>query len=251
MTTDESPLIVRIQDSCAILIMNRPEAMNALSGALRRRLIAALADLDHDDAVRVVILTGAGKAFTAGLDLKELAGSGTDVSANVDAENVVAAIERFSKPLIAAVNGVAVTGGVEIILACDIILASEAASFADTHVRVGLTPGWGLSQRLSRLIGVHRAKELSFTARRFSAREAEAWGLVNHVHPAGDLMPEALALARSIAQWSPDAVRAMKAIIDRGLAMPLGQALAMEAATASRENARVAMSASVLPGRTA
>lgn len=250
MTTDESPLIVGIEDACAILVMNRPEAMNALSGSLRRRLIAALAELDRDDSVRAVILTGAGKAFTAGLDIKELAGSGTDVSANVDAENVVAAIERFSKPLIAAVNGAAVTGGVEIILACDIILASEAATFADTHVRVGLTPGWGLSQRLSRLIGVHRAKELSFTARRFSAREAEAWGLVNHVYPAEELMPSALALARSIAQWSPDAVRAMKAIIDRGLAMPRGEALAMEAETASRENARVAMSASVLPGRT-
>lgn len=247
--TEQSPLILSIEDHCAIMVMNRPEAMNALSGALRRRLIATLADLDRDEAVRAVVLTGAGKAFTAGLDLKELEASGTDVSANVDTENVVAAIERFSKPLIAAVNGVAITGGLEIVLACDIVLASEAASFADTHVRVGLTPGWGLSQRLSRLIGVHRAKELSLTARRFSAQEAEAWGVVNHVVPPDALIPRALELARAIAQWSPDAVRAMKAIIDRGLALPRGEALAMEAETASRENARVAMSAAVLPGK--
>ena len=96
---------------------------------------------------------------------------------------------------------------------------------------------------------MHRAKELSFTARRFSAQEAESWGLVNHVVPAGELLPRAVALARSIAQWSPDAVRAMKAIIDRGLALSRGEALAMEAATASQENARVALSAAVLPGK--
>ncbi|HEU0222603.1 MAG TPA: enoyl-CoA hydratase [Paracoccaceae bacterium] len=235
----DTPLAIVHDDPCAIVTLNRPEALNALSGAMRRGLVAALAELDATDSVRVVILTGAGRAFCAGLDLKELAASGRSVSDNVDAENVVAAIERFTKPLVAAVNGPAVTGGVEILLACDIILAAEGASFADTHVKVGLTPGWGLSQRLSRVVGIHRAKEFSLSARALSARQAERWGLVNHVVPAEELMPRALDLARSIAQWPPEAVRAMKSMIDRGHAMPLGEALAMEARAASRANAAV------------
>ena len=244
---DQPPLLSAVEAQCAIITFNRPRALNALSRALRLSLIETLARFDADPAVRVVIMTGAGKAFTAGLDLKELANSGLDVSANIDAENVVAAIERFSKPLIAAVNGVCVTGGLEIILACDIVLASDAARFADTHVKIGVTPGWGLSQRLSRLIGVQRAKELSFSARFFSAEEAAAWGMVNRVVPDAELMPRALDLARSIAQWPPENVKAMKAIIDRGAAMALGEALAMEAATASRNNAAVALSLSQLP----
>ena len=245
----DGPAVVSVDTHCATVAMNRPEALNALSGAMRRALVAALAGLDADDNVRVVILTGTGRAFTAGLDIKELAASGVDVSANVDAENVVSAIERFSKPLIAAVNGLAITGGLEIILACDIILASDEASFADTHVKVGLTPGWGLSQRLSRLIGVHRAKELSLSARRVSAQEALDWGLVNHVVPAAELMPRAIALAASIAQWPPEDVRAMKAIIDRGLALPYGEAIAMEAAAASKANAHVRMTEKALRQR--
>jgi enoyl-CoA hydratase len=238
---EEPVVVLDIADGCAVITLNRPAALNALSGALRRQVIATLDALDRDNAVRVAILTGAGKAFSAGIDVKEIATSGADVSANVDAENVVAAIERFSKPLIVAVNGVAITGGLEITLACDIILASEDASFADTHVKVGLTPGWGLSQRLARVIGVHRAKELSFTARRFSAREAEAWGLVNHVLPPAELMPRARAIAAAIAQCPPEGVRAMKSIIDRGLALPMGEAIAMEAAEASHNNASVVL----------
>lgn len=238
---EEPVVILEIADGCATITLNRPATLNALSSALRRQLIAVFDALDRDETVRVAILTGAGKAFSAGIDVKEIAASGADVSANVDAENVVAAIERFSKPLIVAVNGVAITGGLEITLACDIILASEEASFADTHVKVGLTPGWGLSQRLARVTGVHRAKELSFTARRFSAREAEAWGLVNHVLPPAELMPHARAIAAAIAQWPPEGVRAMKSIIDRGLAMPMGEAIAMEAAEASRNNASVVL----------
>ena len=245
----DPPLLIAIDGPCATLTLNRPQALNALSSALRRALIDALEALDRNDAVRVAILTGAGRAFTAGLDLKELAGTGTNLSANVDAENVCAAIERFSKPLIAAVNGAAITGGFEIILACDIVLASEAATFADTHVKLAVTPGWGLSQRLSRRIGIHRAKELSLTARALSAREAAAWGLVNHVVPPDELLPRANDIARAIAQWKPEAVRAMKAIIDDGYAKPYGEAIAWEAKTASERNAAVQMAASMLPPR--
>lgn len=238
----QTPLDIARNGAIATLTINRPEALNALSGALRRGLIAALDALDRDEAIRVVVLTGAGRAFTAGLDVRELAASATDVSANVDAENVVAAIERFTKPLIAAVNGVAITGGVEIMLACDIVIASSEASFADTHVKIGLTPGWGLSQRLARIVGIQRAKELSFTARRFGADEALAWGLVNHVVPPEDLLPRALALAAEIAQWPGQGVQAMKAMIDRGYDRPFGEAIAWEARTASARNQRVAIS---------
>ena len=244
---EQPPIITTVDAQCATIVLNRPEALNALSRAMRMALIDTLARLDADPAVHVVVLTGAGRAFTAGLDLKELAASGQDVSTNVDAENVVAAIERFGKPLIAAVNGVCVTGGVEIVLACDIVMASDTARFADTHVKIGVTPGWGLSQRLSRLIGVQRAKEMSLSARFISAQDAESWGMVNRVVPAAELMPRAMELAKSIAQWPAKNVMAMKAIIDRGHAMALGEALAMEASTASRNNAEVAVAASVLP----
>ena len=233
------PLLVDRKGPCAVLTLDRPEALNALSGALRRALIAALGALAREEAIRVVVITGAGRAFCAGLDVKELASSGADVSANVAAENIVAAIERFPKPVIAAVNGLAVTGGVELMLACDMTIASEHAAFADTHVKIGLTPGWGLSQRLSRLIGVQRAKEMSFSARRVDAAQALAWGLVNHVVPAAELMPRALALAGEIAQWPPQAVQAMKAMIDRGAALALGEALRMEAEAANARNASV------------
>lgn len=233
------PLLIDRKGACVVLTLNRPESLNALSGALRRAFIAALDSLAGDDSVRVVVITGAGRAFCAGLDVKELAASGVDVSGNVDAENIVAAIERFPKPVIAAVNGLAVTGGVELMLACDMTLASEDAAFADTHVKIGLTPGWGLSQRLSRLIGLQRAKEMSLSARRVDAQEALAWGLVNRVTPRAELLTQALALAAEIAQWPPQATQAMKAMIDAGAALALGEALRMEAAAASARNAAV------------
>lgn len=242
----DSCLVVTRDGPCALLVMNRPEQLNALSRALRRTLVATFDALESDESVRFVVLTGAGRAFTAGLDLKELSASGTSVSDNVDAENVVEAIIRFSKPVIAAVNGLAITGGFEITLACDIVLAAEEAFFVDSHVKVGLTPGWGLSQRLPRLIGVHRAKELSLTARRLGAAEAESWGLVNHVVAQADLLPRAFEIGRAIAQWPAGAVIGMKAMIDEGMALPQGEALRMEAARASASNAAVHMPASAM-----
>jgi enoyl-CoA hydratase len=245
----EQPVLVTRDGACATVTLNRPQQLNALSSALRRQFIAAFEALDRDEGVRAVVVTGAGRAFSAGLDLKELTASGVDLSANVDAENIVAALERFSKPVIAAVNGPAVTGGFELLLACDIVLASEAALFVDTHVKLGVTPGWGLSQRLSRRIGIHRAKELSLTARALSPREAEAWGLVNHVVAADQLLARAQEMARDIAQWEPAAVRGMKAIIDQGYALPFGEALRMEAETASRRNSAVKVTTAVLDTR--
>jgi enoyl-CoA hydratase len=214
-----------------------------LSRALRAELAAAMRAVDADDAVRCVILTGAGeRAFTAGLDLKEL---GTDTSnlgaANATSaeENPVKAIEQCRKPVIGAINGVAITGGFEVAIACDILIASTNARFADTHARVGILPGWGLSQKLSRMIGISRAKQLSFSGNFLDAETACAWGLVNSVVPADELMTHAKALARDIASVDSGMVATYKKLIDEGYAMSFGDAMAHEHACSSAANARV------------
>ena len=151
----ESIVTIDIADGVATVTLNRPQAMNALSQALRIELAKAMRAVDADDNVRVVILTGAGtRAFTAGLDLKELGQQGLSAANDQSPDsNPVRAIEQCSKPVIGAINGVAITGGFELALACDVLLASENARFADTHARVGAMPGWGPSQKLSRLAG--------------------------------------------------------------------------------------------------
>ncbi len=232
----DSPLLVERRGKTALLTFNRPDKLNALSGALRRAFIAALAELAADAAVHAVVLTGAGRAFTAGLDLGEIADSGKSVEENVASENMVEAIAIFPKPIIGAINGLAVTGGFEIALALDILLVAEEAAFIDSHVRIGITPGWGLSQRLARAVGLARANELSLSARALTAQEAVAWGLANQVYPAAELVPAALALADQIAGHEPAGVRAMKALIARGYAATLEQGLGLEDAAARAAN---------------
>lgn len=243
MADNDNPVLVAIDGAVATVTLNRPHAMNALSRALRSELYCAMVRLDADEGVRVVILTGAGeRAFTAGLDLKELgsqAGALGSANATGAEENPVKAIELCRKPVIGAINGVAITGGFEVALACDILLASEGARFADTHARVGVMPGWGLSQKLSRLIGVSRAKELSLSGNFLDAGTAERWGLVNRVVPAGELMPAARKLAEDIASADPDFIAAYKRLIDDGFALPFGEAMALEHERSSAENRAV------------
>ena len=231
----------------AVVTLNRPEAMNALSRALRSDLARVMREVNADEAVRAVVLTGAGtRAFTAGLDLKEL---GEDTSnlgaANATSaeENPVRAIEQCTKPVIGAINGVAITGGFEVALACDILVASENARFADTHARVGIMPGWGLSQKLSRMIGISRAKELSLSGNFLDAQTACAWGLVNRVVPAADLLTVAIKLAQDIASADPGMVSAYKRLIDEGYALSFGAALAHERAVSSEANGQVSAEA--------
>ncbi len=236
-------LLIAKQDGIAVVTLNRPEAMNALSRELRRALHDGLKAVEADPEVRVIILTGAGdRAFTAGLDLKELGsdpgGMAAANAASADA-NPVKAIEMCAKPVIGAINGVAITGGFEVALACDILIASERARFADTHARVGILPGWGLSQKLSRLIGIYRAKELSLSGNFLDARTAEAWGLVNRVVPPEELMPAALKLAAEIASVPGDSVNIYKKLIDEGFAMTFGDSLSHETATTKALNAAV------------
>src|SRR3984885_16279493 len=201
-------LLVERQDAVAVVTLNRPEAMNALSKALRAALRQALAELDADPSVKVIVLTGAGeRAFTAGLDLKELSTDplGMGAANAVDpAENPARAVLACSKPIVGAINGVAITGGFEVALACDVLICSTNARFADTHARVGITPGWGLSQKLSRTIGVYRAKELSLSGNFLDARTAYEWGLVNRVVEPDALMPAAMKLAADMASIPPE-----------------------------------------------
>lgn len=236
-------VLVDVADGVAVVTLNRPEAMNALSKALRAELAAVMRDMDSRADVRVVVLTGAGeRAFTAGLDLKEL---GSDPLAMGDATgetaeaNPVKAIEQCSKPVVGAINGVAITGGFELALACDVLIASEKARFADTHARVGIMPGWGLSQKLSRLIGIYRAKELSLSGNFLDAATAERWGLVNRVVPAGDLLAVAKALAADMATIEPGFSAAYKRLIDDGFAVGFGEGMALEHARSSAANRAV------------
>jgi len=229
----DSVLRIETTDGVTTLTLNRPEAMNALSRALRSALVDAFTRLRDDDATGVVILTGAGRAFCAGLDLKELgSGSATEAASAVAGADTVRAMADFGKPIIGAINGVAITGGFELALACDVLIASNAARFADTHARVGILPGWGLSQKLSRLLGPYRAKELSLTGNYLSAEQAAAWGLVNRVVAPDDLLPTCRALAADMLSCDPAVMRAYKRVIDTGYAETFGNGLRIEAEAA-------------------
>lgn len=240
---DDPVLVERQDDGVAVVTLNRPQAMNALSIALRARLYQVMTQLDGDDAVRCVVLTGAGeRAFTAGLDLKELGSQpGALGAANADGanENPVKAIETCRKPVIGAINGVAITGGFEVALACDILIASSSARFADTHARVGVMPGWGLSQKLSRIIGPSRAKEVSLSGNFVDAATAERWGLVNRVVAPEELLPAARRLAADIASADAAFIAAYKRLIDDGYALPFGEGMVLEHRRSSAANRAV------------
>jgi enoyl-CoA hydratase len=239
-------LLDRTTPGLAVLTLNRPQAMNALSAALMGELTSAIDALGADPSVRVLLLTGAGRAFCAGLDLKEIgAGRGTlgREEAGAVAGDPVAALERFAGPVIGAINGPAVTGGFELALACDMLLASPAARFADTHARVGIAPGWGLSQKLSRVIGPYRALEVSLAGNWVSAEQAAAWGLVNRVVPADRLLDEARALAADLLGAVPEMLLRYKAVIRDGYALAFGAALQLERERSRRFNAEVAADA--------
>jgi enoyl-CoA hydratase len=227
-------------DKVALVTLDRPEAMNALSRALRSRLHAAFVELDADEAISVVVLTGAGRAFTAGLDLKELGrdplGMGAANATGAE-ENPVLAIRECRKPVIGAINGVAITGGFE--LACDVLIASTAARFADTHARVGIMPGWGLSQRLPRTIGVYRAKELSLIGNFLDAQTALAWGLVNRVVEPEELVSSAMKLAADMASIPAETLMTYKSIIDGGFDLDLADGLALERRLSTAHNREV------------
>ena len=214
-TMSEDVVLYEVRDRIATITMNRPEARNALSSEVLALIPKLMKKADKDDAVDVVILTGTDPAFSAGLDLKELGdtggnlrGTGADGSKNKSGAR--GPFPQISKPLIGAVNGVAITGGFELALNCDFLIASENAKFGDTHSRVGIMPGWGLTVLLPQAIGVRRAREMSFTGNFMLADEALHFGLVNHVVPHAELMSFTRQIAADIIGNEQDGVRQIR-----------------------------------------
>ncbi len=229
-------IVTHPEQGVALVTLNRPDALNALSSGLRNAIAETFEALAEDDSVEVIVITGAGRAFTVGLDLKELGG---EISPDAQLTGDPAeAMGDVGKPIIGAVNGFAITGGFELALMCDFLIASPEAKFADTHARVGVVPGWGLSQRLPRLIGINRAKELSLTGNFLDAETAYAWGLVNRVVASPDLLPTCLQLAKDIVSTEPVTRNEMRRIMDLGWERTLEDGLEIEAA-ASRAHGRL------------
>jgi enoyl-CoA hydratase len=226
-------LLLDVADGVAKLTLNRPEVMNAINQRLKDELSAALDAVDADEAARVLLIIGAGsKAFCAGADIKERAGSEPTPAEFVFRQQATHRlfdrIAGFSKPVIAALNGVAYGGGAEIALCADIRVMSDASSIGLTEVNLGVIPAGGGTQRLPRLVGAAKAKELIFTGARLKADEALALGLVNRVVPAAELADAAHALAVQIAAKPPLAVRLAKQAIDKGQQTDLNTAMAFE-----------------------
>lgn len=211
-------VLLEARDGVAVVTLNRPEARNAMSRQLLRELRQSMAEADADDTVHAIVLTGADPAFCAGLDLKELGTDGgvlnndpgpADAAAPTADPGRRRAVLSVDKPVIGAVNGVAVTGGLELALNCDFLVASERARFADTHARIGVHPLWGLTVLLPEAVGLRRAREMSSTGNFVDAGTALEWGLVNHVVPHDQLLPFAVQLARDIGTSDQHALRSI------------------------------------------
>lgn len=244
MTEQSEPLLLVERDGpVAVMTMNRPKAMNALSIALRTEMVRAICELSMASDIRAVIVTGSGRAFSAGVDLKEAGQSGFTLGAGKFSDggdlDLARAFGACPWPIIGAINGFAITGGFEVALMCDVLLASSEAKFGDTHGRVGLMPVWGLSQKLPRLIGAARAKEMSLTGNFIDAATAERWGLVNRVVAPAELLPAARKLALEMAQVDGALLKRIKSVIDDGLQLPLDKALELEIERGNEHNSTI------------
>jgi enoyl-CoA hydratase/carnithine racemase len=231
-TTTFDGIELEARGSLGWLRLRRPEARNALSGPLVAALARALDALEQDAAVRVVAITGTGRAFCAGADLAFASGrvdaSGELLAFVADAAALVERVAAFPKPVIAAVNGVALAGGLELVLACDLVVAAESARLGDAHANYGLLPGAGGAARLSRRVGASRAKHLLFTGETLPASALFAMGVVNRIVPDAELEPTVEKLAEALAAKSGVGLSAMKRLVDEGLERPLSEALRLE-----------------------
>jgi enoyl-CoA hydratase len=226
----EEILLVEVSGRVATVTLNRPAVRNALNAALRSALPTTMESLDRDESVDVIILTGADPAFCAGIDLKELGGNSRggeeETRALIDGGRPFGPV---SKPVIGAINGVAVTGGIELALNCDFLIASDRASFADTHARVGIQPGWGLTVLLPQAVGLRRAIEMSTSGNFVDARTALEWGLVNRVVAHDDLVSTCHALAADIVSNDQAGVRRILRTYAEAAAMSTAPARRLEA----------------------
>lgn len=230
---EETPVLIKEvdDDGICLLTLNRPEAMNAMDGALVQALYDAFYQARYDDSVRVIILSGGeGRAFCAGADLKERREmSEADVARRIDEYGrTFELIATCPKPVICVINGFAFGGGLELALACDLRLVDEDTKVGLTELRLGIIPGAGGTQRLARLIGAARAKELIFTGARISGTRAEELGVVNYAVPKDELMIRARELAKEMLYSAPIALKQAKLAIDTGLQVDLGSGLALE-----------------------
>jgi enoyl-CoA hydratase len=227
--TDYSTVLVEKRGAVTLVTLNRPEALNALNSTVLKELIAVFATYDADDSQRCLVLTGSGeKAFAAGADIKEMQ---PQSFSDMYAQDFFAGWEKVTatrKPWIAAVNGFALGGGCEVAMMADFIIAADSAKFGQPEIKLGVTPGMGGSQRLTRAIGKAKAMEMCLTGRMMDAAEAERSGLVAKVVPAGQLLDETMKTAEAIAAMPPLAAIAVKEMINAAFEMPLGQGLRFE-----------------------
>ncbi len=222
-----------IKPYIALVELNRPGELNALNAQLVAELATALQELDQDEAIRVIILTGNNKAFAAGADIKEMVDKNAVEMLQYKQKDSWSQIRKIRKPTIAAVSGYCLGGGCELAMTCDMIIAAENAQFGQPEIKLGIIPGAGGTQRLTRAIGKAKAMELILTGRFISAREAESWGLINRVVPAGMHLEEALRLAGLITQQAPLAVQFAKDSINQTFETYLEEGLDAERKNAS------------------
>lgn len=221
------PVLLTVENHTAVITLNRPERRNAINQKLLIRLYDALDAVTHRQDVRAVIITGNGPSFCAGLDLGAI-GKEDLFDPRGDGSDLPDLFGACNKPIIAAVNGHAITGGFELALNCDFIIAAENAQFCDTHARVGIHPGWGMTQLLQQTVGQRRAKQISFTCQPIYAHTALAWGLVNEVLPGEHLLDRAKTIAAQIVQADPELLGAIKTLIENRNRGPLSQAFDQE-----------------------
>ena len=219
------------KDNIAVITMNRPEALNALSKAVFADLEAVLDDVENDDDVYVVVITGAGRAFIAGADIGEMAPMNVaeGLAFSELGNRLLMRVDMMEKPSIAAVNGFALGGGCEMALACDIRIASEKAKFGQPEVGLGIIPGFGGTQRMARIIGTGAAMELIYTADTIDAQKAKEIGMVNYVVPAEELMDKTMEMAHKICKNAQKAIRVSKMAIRRGIDCDISTAVTYEA----------------------
>ncbi|MCJ7470183.1 enoyl-CoA hydratase-related protein [Candidatus Bathyarchaeota archaeon] len=224
-------IIYEKSEGIATITLNRPEALNAFSKEVVEEILQALEDIRRDENVRVVVLTGAGeKAFSAGADIKAMIGINPLKARELSlmGEKLCASFENLEKPVIAALNGYALGGGMEVAMSCDIRIAAENVRMGQTEINIGLIPGWGGTQRLTRLVGRGKAKELVFTGRMIDARTAEQLGIVNMVVAADKFRETVRQFALELAAKAPVALKVAKALIEKGADISLDSALALE-----------------------
>ena len=225
--TMENPVIFTVEDHVAWITLNRPERRNAINQALLVHLYNALDEVASSEDIRVAVITGNGKSFCSGLDL-EIILTENLFDPRGDGVGLTEILTRCKKPLIGAINGHAITGGFELALNCDFLIASEKASFADTHAKVGIQPGWGMTQLLQQAIGQRRAKQMSFTCAFINAETACQWGLVNEVVPADSLLSRAKEIARQICAVNQEMLGVVKDLIEYRNTASLKASLAYE-----------------------